>query len=529
MDFSIEALISRKRKRVERQESHAQLHNLFDKLNEDIELNEQDDADLQPEKEESKEEAEKVPDEELLFSDSSANENEEDAHQLVSVASNFLDEEQSSKLKEVLTKSTEKRKKERRYQFFKHRTKLPCPRLSKDMCQAVSPCSQGKVDFVLSLADSAEGRRFLLSNGTLRYWYRRGWTCPHYIYQWLMEIVALERDAMTAKHAYDTLLSLWSNLGRQCSPLQKGTKIKLKDGNQHITLSTFVYILASYGAIPLELSSNEGMVTDVHIDVNSICETVVQATVDVTVEERIPLTQFAWVLQLMGISVKSWHFLYDGMSIKYLLQLLFQISLDRVAPYLMREIETAVACCLSILSEAKWQQKIRKYALDTRLRFPSLEHQVQLFRTMKPTCERTLYFQRILALTSLSFYHNHEDEELTRNEILELQSSHDIISFIIRLLTDQGSIFQQRKPDFVMLQHLTLILDVAVSNNDTELKKDKDRIQDIIVELQKIGRKLGGRVGVLERTVANEAIQRLWNRLAYVIGRDGMSIEEHQV
>ncbi|KAI7846986.1 hypothetical protein BDC45DRAFT_38265 [Circinella umbellata] len=109
-------------------------------------------------------------------------------------------------------------------------------------------------------------------------------------------------------------------------------------------------------------------------------------------------------------------------------------------------------------------------------------------------------------------------------------SDKNVLGQILKIIQNRHSIFKTRNTDLSyndVLNQATLLAE-AIGANEAEMSKEKFIIGKIITELQQLNRRIGGGLGSYERSKANEAVQRLWTRLAYMKGRDEtMGYEDH--
>ncbi|KAI9494442.1 hypothetical protein BDB00DRAFT_818020 [Zychaea mexicana] len=106
----------------------------------------------------------------------------------------------------------------------------------------------------------------------------------------------------------------------------------------------------------------------------------------------------------------------------------------------------------------------------------------------------------------------------------------DVLAQLLGIIQNKHSIFKSREahPDYDNVLNQTLLLAEAISADETEMIKEKGIVCEIISELQQFNRRIGGGLGSYARSKANEGVQRLWTRLAYMKGRDEtMGYEDH--
>ncbi|KAG0188069.1 rab32, member RAS oncoprotein [Apophysomyces sp. BC1034] len=366
-DYSIASLVSRKRRRIERQETQNELNDLFQKLNAEN-IDGMLDGVTEPEPEKKQEDL-GAEDNDLLASDSS-DEDEDDVTKLADMASRFLDEDQSTRLKEG------------------------------------------------------------------------GEPVP------FQEIISDRRNQ-----------------------------------NRNITVATFAYVLNGYGALKDELGWGK---LSKYFDLQKSGTASETATLmskdedeELVQEQRIPLTQFGWVLQLFGHSIRSWPSAYTSEELKYVLRLLFQISLDRVGSLVLKEIQDAIESCLYVMEKKTWEEQVRLAASAICVQFSVLHLQLELLKALKPTYERCIYLRRMIAFVSLEKAMERNDSSTNAETdvpdiVLEnTKSGRDILSRLLTILTRRDGIFQSRDVDFEELMQMTHLLDAAIASNENELLREK--------------------------------------------------------
>ncbi|KAG0172281.1 rab32, member RAS oncoprotein [Apophysomyces sp. BC1015] len=509
-DYSIASLVSRKRRRIERQETQNELNDLFQKLNAEN-IDGMLDGVTEPEPEKKQEDL-GAEDNDLLASDSS-DEDEDDVTKLADMASRFLDEDQSTRLKEVLTDPKRKLGRRCEYQFFSRRCRLPNPLLIDDgLLGTIDPSVRKCEEYVYKLSQSSTGRSVLLGTGGIYHWFRRGWKCPNYVYQWIFKLVAFEQNIMTAKNAYDTIISLWSNLGGEPVPFQEIISDR-RNQNRNITVATFAYVLNGYGALKDELGWGK---LSKYFDLQKSGTASETATLmskdedeELVQEQRIPLTQFGWVLQLFGHSIRSWPSAYTSEELKYVLRLLFQISLDRVGSLVLKEIQDAIESCLYVMEKKTWEEQVRLAASAICVQFSVLHLQLELLKALKPTYERCIYLRRMIAFVSLEKAMERNDSSTNAETdvpdiVLEnTKSGRDILSRLLTILTRRDGIFQSRDVDFEELMQMTHLLDAAIASNENELLREKSEVREYLYKILVVGDLGTGKTSIIRRYVHN--------------------------
>ncbi|KAG0181082.1 rab32, member RAS oncoprotein [Apophysomyces sp. BC1021] len=487
-DYSIASLVSRKRRRIERQETQNELNDLFQKLNAEN-IDGMLDGVTEPEPEKKQEDL-GAEDNDLLASDSS-DEDEDDVTKLADMASRFLDEDQSTRLKEIQKENWE-------------------GGVSISFSADVAGMDGSNNKWISTAAST--GRSVLLGTGGIYHWFRRGWKCPNYVYQWIFKLVAFEQNIMTAKNAYDTIISLWSNLGGEPVPFQEIISDR-RNQNRNITVATFAYVLNGYGALKDELGWGK---LSKYFDLQKSGTASETATLmskdedeELVQEQRIPLTQFGWVLQLFGHSIRSWPSAYTSEELKYVLRLLFQISLDRVGSLVLKEIQDAIESCLYVMEKKTWEEQVRLAASAICVQFSVLHLQLELLKALKPTYERCIYLRRMIAFVSLEKAMERNDSSTNAETdvpdiVLEnTKSGRDILSRLLTILTRRDGIFQSRDVDFEELMQMTHLLDAAIASNENELLREKSEVREYLYKILVVGDLGTGKTSIIRRYVHN--------------------------
>ncbi|SAL96529.1 hypothetical protein [Absidia glauca] len=431
---------------------------------------------------------------------------------LAALATGFLQQEQTDELKEALDSTDHTQTNSIYYRFFSKKCSIPPPTLRHETPKG--KLSKSRYDHVIKYSECPSSRKSLLSSGTLSLWHQLGWNCPQSIYRWLIELdffalqVALELDHSTAKEAMTVVLSFWSNLPGERLPLSPQ-----RDDNDNIeyrrnmTVETFFYVLRCYGALNLP-PSTEGYQ---------------QPAPENQRHTPIPLMQFEWTLNLLTRSLRLWPQAYRTDELIFLAETLLKLGMDPIGVVLLKPVQDSLEAGFMALSDGSWKDSAQKLALHLCEKAP-LELQVRFIRVLKPTCLRSTYFRRVAAVFALELaLHQDMDHAPTFDgEALgSLLDSGTLFPHLVNTLGNPQHLFNTNDPDYRRLSNCIYLLDYAIGTAPLELDKNSGSVDAIVTLLQGIGRKIGSRLGALDKTKANEAIQRLWSRLAYSTSSNG--------
>ncbi|KAI7877411.1 hypothetical protein K492DRAFT_171744 [Lichtheimia hyalospora FSU 10163] len=400
---SIDKLISAKRQRSQFVDKSDQLQMLFAQLDQAPATDDEDDGKSCSSQEESiKPELRERQD--LLDSDHSDNDSQVGVGDILASTAQVLDEERHERLKEVFNDSPAQNDNTTKYRFFRRRCKLPDPLWVDDNYPLLQDTTRQRENSIFEFSSSAAGRKFMLSSGCLRAWYRRDWP-PHHLYQWLFQIVAFEEDPLVAHHAYETLNALWKNLGPEpaaYTPINElGSKRNI---NRYIEMDEFIYVLKNYGAVKLEMAKQDGEIPQSSNNPLLFLED----WSDQPGEQRIPVVQLSYILRLFGYSVRTWPAAYHQVGIVYIIRLLLQISVDQsIGDIVRRDLQDGIESCLSVLDKSTWKNELLQLAADLCSRFTSITHQCRLIHALKPTYARSIYLRRIIGLTATMYANRH--------------------------------------------------------------------------------------------------------------------------
>ncbi|CAO3600556.1 unnamed protein product [Absidia cylindrospora] len=320
-----------------------------------------------------------------------------------------------------------------------------------------------------------------------------------------------------------TILStFWSNLPTVKLPLHPTMSDDVNYA-RNMSVETFSHIMKSYGALKLP---------EIQKDDKTTTTTTITTTTTTTVfDDTVPLSQLEWTLQLLTKSLLLWPEAYTTPQLHYLAKILLGIGMDGLGVMILRTLQDSLRACLLALPQDTWQQEIRQLGCFLCDTYCLVELQTRLTRAINPVCERCSYLRRVIALASLELAHvkdllpsRDSEQQQSPQSVASLDlisslmtSPTSIISRMVAILKHSCSIFLQSNPDYRQLSHRIFMLDYAIGNDSTEFMNSVENVNTLVTQLQALGRRIGGRLGVLDRTKANEATQRLWSRLAYVI------------
>ncbi|ORZ25775.1 hypothetical protein BCR42DRAFT_14587 [Absidia repens] len=480
------------------------------------------------------------------------------AHELATLADEFLEDELTEQLKQALASTDLNDDSGVSYRFFSDHCKLPHPSLQHEVIEMTDRSAKAKYDHIIKCSQSEDKRNFILSSGQLTLWHRLGWQCPHSVFQWLIEVVAFDKNIETANQAMTTVDTLWFNMIRRNMPLHP----LVADGinyDRNMSVDTFSYILTSYGALNLPTTDDDLDTTVKSQQKNGNDDGMLEDDND-----RIPLTQFEWILDLLKTSLNRWPKAYTVSQLQYLAKTFVCIGMDGIGTLVLRHIQGALEACLHAFPSDDWKSQVQQlaFSLCDNQHFKPVELQVRLPTTAKLTCDRSLYLRRVLALVALELALEKDQRETTRTVdsaaigagagagataaaackeglppmvssqvtlkglSLYLDGDNGILPRLVTIVNDPCSIFQQTDPCYRDYAYRICLLDYAIGNDYTEFMISINAIHSLVTQLQASSRKIGGRLGTLERTKANEVTQKLWSRLAYVISRNGNTGED---
>ncbi|KAI8886973.1 hypothetical protein K501DRAFT_213006 [Backusella circina FSU 941] len=481
--YSVEELVQQKKRRIERQENSVFLSQLFDKLEDDVQTQvEEDNNTTETEKNEfepqqaKKEQIEKIEldDDFLLGTDTSDSESEqEEKLEIDKDKRKFLDDEIIEKIEHAVSVGKKQAQNtEWHIPFFKKQE------ISEPLSLYIDIAVGKKEDFISELSATSEGRKFLLSSDVIPCWYYNGWECPHHIYQWLFEIVATEDNKTTAKSALDLLYTLWFDSVSDMTEREE----------QYIKLSTFENTLEAYNRL--------------------------------ISQRHMPLDQFGWMMEVFSYSIKKFPNHYTFPDKNRVLCLLLRISLDKLGVIVLQSVQKALDQCLSALDKSNWVEQMSEIVQTIVGLVPNTVNQVHLLDAVKPVSEHSRLFKRIMAIVFL--------EKALQQDMIQQERDYEkkntidnekIMERAIEVFHYPGGLLKQDSiKDYEQYTIRISMLDVAIGTDKDEIDQYSKPLLQLSNELRLIGRKIGTGVGVLQKTMANETIQRLWGRLIYITG-----------
>ncbi|CAO3698153.1 unnamed protein product [Rhizopus microsporus] len=384
--------------------------------------------------------------------------------------------------------------------FFKDGIKCirePCL-ISRDLF-----CGQKEIH-LSELSATTEGRSFLLASGCMKDWHNSGWKCPHYVYQWLFEVVALDQDKATARNALSTLLMLWSH------PDDRNESESREIYEQrYIKLDVFKSVLTAYHAIPTELVDVISMDTE---------DQMMTETIPIDSQHRsrhIPLSQLGLMIKAFGFSIRLWKEAYMPWEIRYTIRILLQLSLDKAGHLVIQEIQTSIDNCLSALKET-WKIDVKNIANDICDMVTTPKQQMHLLDTLKTVYDRSRYLRRVIGITCLGRYLERDVPGSMDN----IPVDESLIKQAALMFSYPEKPFTRSNLDYDEYCIRIAMLDAAIGTDDDEIRRERETIIQIADELRLIGLQIGAKLGVMKKTIANEMVQRVWSRISFIIGRD---------
>ncbi|KAI8372648.1 hypothetical protein EDC96DRAFT_54913 [Choanephora cucurbitarum] len=482
---TVEELVSRKRQRTEMDN---RLRDLFSSLNQQSEENEK-----QGWKESESEEEERLDlidlDDHLLLHC------HENTDTIDLENKHLLDQDHQAGIDDVMHRmALEKQTEQTRYRSFftqsVERLEPPC------LISQEEGIGQKEIH-ISELSATPKGIDFLFQSACLKEWYQAGWKCPHYVYQWLFQVIALAQDQKTARNAFDTLFVLWSLPGSRME-----TRLPHLCQQRFIRLETFKSVLMQYHASPADLADYV---------VSTKPRFIASTTVD------LPLSQLGWMIKAFSFSVRLWSRAYTSYEIRYIVRLILQISLDKAGYLVIQDIQTAIDHCLSAMDSTTWETELKAVANDVCDMVEDGRHRFYLLNAVKTIYERSRYLRRMIGMVCLE-----------RALEAEVPGSLDYISTDQSLIQQIGQIFEHPQGFFMKHDRIdyeacylrVAMLDAAIGTDDEDIKQDKETVLKMAAQLRNIGLQIGAKLGVMKKTMANEMIQRVWGRIFYIVGKE---------
>ncbi|KAI8576554.1 hypothetical protein K450DRAFT_256172 [Umbelopsis ramanniana AG] len=545
-DYSLENLISRKKRRKNRERKNEDLEKLF--------------AELQ-----------KTPDEMYdspVNADYKLEGNEEqksmDMKGAVETAQRYLEREKSDRLAQILEEDEDVTS-EKNYNYFGSGIKPFPPIVLSDEISTFQPASTKKIVYtkIYNLANDRLGRRQLISDGWLSHYHRRGLDYPLSVYRWLFQIAAYESDLDQCNGAKQTMLSLWKSLNSQDFTVDQ---MVVKGESQcAIPWQDFEQVLKAYGAAESEIAWARLIIEEDDTCQPTLMEDVRNSYTNASEKSRnpsFPISNARYIVHLFGQSIWQSQSSYSPSILSYVTLLLIQMSMDERCEAILPDIETAICCCLHSYDQNLWKKEVDNMVALLSSRILIGDIQVKSLNTLKSVSERSDYFRRTLALSYvLSGAPTGDQANLNQaygssapctpqsNYSEDMQSSNGSTPALSEVQNGLYpiSIDYQIEPLIRSRQLLGLssdqldahkltctinLLSVCIGDDEGEIKSQRSSVEKIIRSLQHIAKRigLGGKVGSLDRTIAREVLERLWSRLSYVIGtRSHRAIENTHV
>ncbi|KAI8970407.1 hypothetical protein BDF20DRAFT_123656 [Mycotypha africana] len=363
---------------------------------------------------------------------------------------------------------------------------------------------------ISELSATSRGRTFLLESGCMKDWYHSGWKCPNYIYQWLFEVVGLETNKIAARNALSTLFDLWTLPGSE-----EETKSSHIYNQRYIELKTFKSVLAEYDAIPSSIVEDIFSSSDEETDVDTQSQN--DTNYDTQECRHIPLSQLGWMVKAFSFSVRLWSKAYTSYEIRHTVRLLLQLSIDKTGYLVLQDIQTAIDNCLFAMDRSTWETETKTIANDICDMVPSVTKQMHLFDAIKPVYGRSCHFRRVLGVTCLERCL----EKDMPGSVQYVSTDQSIIKQVAQIFHHPKGFFKKKgiEMDYEECYIKVAILDAAIGSNEAEIRNDKESILSIANALRDIGLQIGAKLGVMNKTLANEIIQRVWSRITYVLGK----------
>ncbi|ORX44274.1 hypothetical protein DM01DRAFT_1340460 [Hesseltinella vesiculosa] len=459
-------------------------------------------------------------------------------HQLSSMASRYLELEQSDGLDQILTDDDQATDKPLVYRLFSNPANIPEPALLN--VNSDRPVDIAKLYQIQKNAQDTTSRKLFMQSDILFFWYEQGWDSPFTVYQWLFEIVAFETDVMVAQQAYDTLLRLWTPLPSEKLPYDPKSK-----HNGHLLITTIKRVFEAFGA-----------------DWPSLARPSQGQNDDRPNTPPVSIHGLGWLVKLIGKSVQLWPQAYHQDDVSYMMYLLLGLAVDPIGILLTREIQAAIDACLNALPTDDWMpwtySTIDHLGRTLAWRLDIL---LPMIKTVSPMRSRSLYMRRVFALVTLmrslrmaettpsalltpvsvpctpplmspstspspTTYDDHFGPSLPYSPVFlnenTLAKLLGLVELLLRLNSDEMDCR-------VIAQQMNL-LDVVTSGQGHEFEPIKDDMNALVEKLRMLGRKLGSnKLGSLQRSMASEIVQRLWNRLAYVVQQNGNKLKDGEL
>lgn len=290
--YSVENLISRKKRRKIRDKLGEDLEKLF--------------AELQNNSSDTSEQTSNASGTPSGTPDDKAKREAIDVKEAVNTAQKYLDRESSNRLAQIFN-DDEGSANETKYRFFHKRVKpLPIPTLQPEILTFETiPMKKIVYSKIFEISSSFLGKKHLFSSGWLYHYHRRGWNYPSALYCWLFQNAAYEPDPNLRDNAKRTLSSLWKSLSAEVVTKDEQSIIS---NNRCIPWQEFEKAIINYGAVEEKISWARQLFQGESIDQHErfTPEGMVEMDVsDFIGESLVPLENLRAIIQLFGASV--WH------------------------------------------------------------------------------------------------------------------------------------------------------------------------------------------------------------------------------
>ncbi|KAJ2955234.1 hypothetical protein NQZ79_g8738 [Umbelopsis isabellina] len=472
--YSFENLISRKKRRKNREKLGEDLEKLF--------------AELQNNSSDTSEQTSNASGTPSGTPDDKGKREATDVKEAVNTAQKYLDRESSDRLAQIFNED-EGNANETTYRFFHKRVKHFQEKSTYSLADGYTTII-GEVGITL--------RRYIAGCFKMV-----GLLCS----------AAYESNPNLRDNAKCTLSSLWKSLVKYlelCIPWQE-----------------FEKAIINYGAVEEQILWARQLLQGGDIDQNerSTAEEMIEMDISDSISDAsVPLENLRAIIQLFGASV--WHkYRWTNIANHWLM-----ISRDALAAawkLIIRALEDLASFMANQFSEEELQLK-------------SLE-------PLKSVSERSGFLRRILATKYLlsgsaqaevagrSQWQNLSTPSTPQSTMSEdvtpsngstpiVMESLDIV-YPMSIETQLEPLVRSQKLFGIRSQELNVqklscvihLLSTALGDDEEEFKQKRASVENIIRSLQHLSKKIGGKVGSLDRIIAREAVERLWSRLAYAI------------
>ncbi|KAM3586322.1 hypothetical protein VKS41_002845 [Umbelopsis sp. WA50703] len=216
--------------------------------------------------------------------------------------------------------------------------------------------------------------------------------------------------------------------------------------------------------------------------------------------------------------------------------------MDQHCDQLAYDIERCIGCCLEAYHPSAWRKELEALASFMANQFIEEELQLKTLGPLKSVSERSDFFRRILATTYL-LNGSARAETLSRSKLQspatpnspqstiseDITSSNGSTPIVVEssdalypisieaqleplVRTHKMIGFRSRQLNVHKLSCVIHLLSTALGDDEEEFKQQRASVESIIRSLQHLSKKIGGKIGSLDRIIAREAVERLWNR-----------------